>query len=163
MELQGKIEYDIMVKLEDLTDRLERVQYALYQTEDPDTRFDEIYEKLKSLEISRNKDIQSNRDLKESIDTQISDTLFGIQGQMRELDSYKSNYDSIGKEIQQTQAQIKKYMDENVERLTDFMSKGDEKLIQIDDRLFKVEKTSTDHKFDIDKLVARANQAFESL
>ena len=54
-------------------------------------------------------------------------------------------------------------MDENVERLTDFMSKGDEKLIQIDDRLFKVEKTSTDHKFDIDKLVARANQAFESL
>lgn len=54
-------------------------------------------------------------------------------------------------------------MDENVERLTEFMSKGDEKLIQIDDRLFKVEKTSTDHKFDIDKLVARANQAFESL
>lgn len=99
MELQGKIEYDIMVKLEDLTDRLERVQYALYQTEDPDTRFEEIYDKLKSLETSRNKDIQSNRDLKESIDTQISDTLFGIQGQMRELDSYKSNYDSIGKEI----------------------------------------------------------------
>ena len=39
LNLHNKIEIDLMVKIQDLTDRLEKVQYALYQTDIPDTRF----------------------------------------------------------------------------------------------------------------------------
>lgn len=56
LNLQNKIEFDLMVKLQDVTDRLEKVQYALYQTDVPDTRFNQIYDRLSWLEASRKKD-----------------------------------------------------------------------------------------------------------
>ena len=47
-----------MVKVNDLLDRMEGVCYALYKTDNPDTRFEKIYQKLMNLEASRQKDSQ---------------------------------------------------------------------------------------------------------
>ncbi len=54
-------------------------------------------------------------------------------------------------------------MDDNVEKISQFMNKTDDKLLQMDDRLNRCEKTIHDYKFDIDKLVSRANSANDSL
>lgn len=51
--IHQKIEFDVMTSLNDLTDRLQRVEYALYKSENPETRFDNIYEQLQSLETGR--------------------------------------------------------------------------------------------------------------
>ena len=67
MNLQACIEYDLKVKISDLTDRLEAVQYTLYQTENPDTRFNKIYEKLSLLEAGRKKDHESATDQRREI------------------------------------------------------------------------------------------------
>ena len=40
-------------------------------------------------------------DQRKEINTQLSDTLFGIDGQMRELDTYKAKYESMGQGIQE--------------------------------------------------------------
>lgn len=42
-----------MIKLNDLQDRMEGVSYALYKSDNPDTRFEKIYQKLSHLEAAR--------------------------------------------------------------------------------------------------------------
>ena len=90
---------DITVKLDDLTDRLERVQYTLYQTENPDTRFDKIYEKLSFLEANRMKSETQLSDMKKEVYKKIENTMFDIAQQMNELDVYKKKYESMAVEI----------------------------------------------------------------
>lgn len=46
-----------MKKLEDMHDRLDKVQYALYQSENPDSRFDKIYSKFCEFEANRLQDV----------------------------------------------------------------------------------------------------------
>ena len=56
VEIQSKIENQIMVKINELTDQMEGVCYALYKSDNPDTRFEKIYQKLVHLEAARQKD-----------------------------------------------------------------------------------------------------------
>ena len=63
LSLQNKIEFDIMKRLEDHHDRLEAVEYALYKTENPDSRFEKIYASLAEYEVNRRMDKQSFEDL----------------------------------------------------------------------------------------------------
>ena len=139
MTLQQKIEFDIMVKINDLTDRLERVQYALYHTENPDNRFEKIYDQLASLESSRKLDRVAQTDQSKYIDQQLKDTLFEIDGRMRELDVYKQKYESMGNEIQETCDHMKQFMDAQSKKISTYFSDQDAKLIKLDDRLSVLE------------------------
>ena len=49
-DLKTKVEHDTVNQIQELYDRLGRVEYALYKTEDPDTRFEAIYDSLKRIE-----------------------------------------------------------------------------------------------------------------
>ena len=53
-----KLEQEVEYRLNDLTEKVKKLQYAVYQTEDPDTRFHRIYKKLDFLEAARLKDEQ---------------------------------------------------------------------------------------------------------
>jgi len=66
----------------------------------PDTRFDRIYTKLVNLESSRLKDQLSNQELRGDIKKKLEETLFGIDYQMKELESYKKSYESLAKEME---------------------------------------------------------------
>ena len=59
--LQQKIEFEMTKQLSNLEDRMQAVEYSLYKTEVPDTRFSSIYDKLTYLEATREKDIESNK------------------------------------------------------------------------------------------------------
>ena len=74
---------------------------------------------------------------------------------MRELEAYKTNYISLGQEIQACSDQIQKYMEDSRQRLTYMLKQMDEKLVQMQDRLQVVESENTNFKFDIDKLSAK--------
>ena len=53
-----EVEEEVEYRLNDLTEKVKKLQYAVYQTEDPDTRFHRIYKKLDFLEAARLKDEQ---------------------------------------------------------------------------------------------------------
>ena len=52
LQMQTKMEENVMVKLNDLIVQMKDVSYALYKSENPDTRFEKIYQKLIQLEVS---------------------------------------------------------------------------------------------------------------
>ena len=54
--LQAKLSQDVEKQLSELSDRLDRVEYALYRSDKPDTRFDKIYRQLEALETAHTKD-----------------------------------------------------------------------------------------------------------
>ena len=85
---------------------MEAVQYTLYQTENPDTRFERIYGKITELEAIRKKDVQQVYDQKMEIMGKLDDTLFNMMNQMQELDAYKKSYESAGREISDTSKQV---------------------------------------------------------
>ena len=66
--MQQRVEHDIMVKINDLSDRLIRAEYCLYKTEIPDTRFEKLYKKLTHIESSRLKDKRNAEDQKRDIE-----------------------------------------------------------------------------------------------
>ena len=61
-KLEATIEHDLRVRMQDLDDRLQRAEYAIYKTEKPDTRFERIYDQLSSLEANRKKDNKCSED-----------------------------------------------------------------------------------------------------
>ena len=69
LQMQQRIEHEVMVKINDIYDRLIRAEYALYKTEIPDTRFEKLYKKLTHIEASRLKDKRSAEDQKRDIET----------------------------------------------------------------------------------------------
>ena len=79
LQMQQRIEHEVMVKINDLTDRMIRAEYALYKTETTDNRFDRIYDKLTHIEASRLKDKRCAEDQKRDIETLVSDTVFKIE------------------------------------------------------------------------------------
>ena len=110
LELQTKIEQDVMTRLNDLQDRLVAAEYALFKVEVPDTRFERIYTKLTHFEASRKKDWKAVNDQRKEINTQLEDTLFEVNSQMKTLDQYKSQYESMGTKIKEIQDNITQYM-----------------------------------------------------
>lgn len=67
-----------MVRLNELTDRMEGVCYALYKSDNPDTRFERIYEKLSHLEATRKKDQQGLADQKTEMKSMLDGTMFSM-------------------------------------------------------------------------------------
>ena len=152
-----------MVKLNDLTDRMEGVSYALYKSDNPDTRFEKIYQKLTHLEAARQKDIQSLSDQKEEVKTMLDTTVFNMEKQIRELDEYKVKYVSLGTEINEIFESNKRYMEDTKNKLNFHMTKTDLELSKMIDRLNVLEGASMNHKFDIDKLQASTAVFLESI
>ena len=50
--------------LEDLEKRMKAVEYSVFKTEDPDTRFSEIYDKLSKVQSKHAEDLEETRDIK---------------------------------------------------------------------------------------------------
>ena len=73
---------------------------------------------------------------------------------MRELDVYKTKYESLGTEINEIFESNKRYMEDTETKLNYHMTKTDEEMVKITDRINALEGTSMNHKFDIDKLQA---------
>ena len=157
LSLQTKIEKVIQVKLENAIDEIARMQYALYQTEDSDTRFDKIYQKLTWLEASRQRDVISNKDQRKEIDTQLADVIFDMNQKIGLLDVYKTSYTSMGIEINEVNNQIKGFMDECKSKLSTHMKETNENILKMQDTLTNMERSVLQHKFDIDKLQSRTN------
>ena len=82
-----------MTSLNDLTDRLQRVEYALYKSENPETRFDNIYAQLQSLETGRKQDKQDAKNQREQIDAAFKDTFFKFESHLKEMQQYKEQFD----------------------------------------------------------------------
>ena len=64
-EIQRKVEFDLKTQINELYDRMSAVEYALYKTEEPDTRFSAIYDKLTHIEMTRAKDVEANAHLRQ--------------------------------------------------------------------------------------------------
>ena len=152
-----------MVKINDITDRLIRAEYALYKTETTDNRFDRIYDKLTHIEASRLKDKRCAEDQKRDVETLIADTVFKIDNQLKELDLFKKNYESLGQEIEEMNTNLKQYMTEAQIGLNNHMRQTQETLIKMNDKLTKTDDMVMKHKFDIDKLQAVSNQNRDSV
>ena len=93
-----------------------------------------------------------------TVDQKLKDTLFELDQQIRELDYYKTNYVSLGEEITETKKRIEEYMTAQAGGLGDFMKKAQETMTKMEDRISKLEGNSLDHKFGIDRLVAKTTQ-----
>ena len=74
---------------------MQAVEYALYKTENPDTRFSAIYDKLSALEVTRAKDIEYNRNQRENIENHFKETLFEIECKVKDLEKYKQWYTGL--------------------------------------------------------------------
>ena len=77
---------------------------------------------------------------------------------MKELDTYKKKYESLGDEIQTTCDYVKAFTDATSKKLADTMNRTSDELIKITDQINLLETKSVDQKFDIDKLNARTTQ-----
>ena len=154
LSLQNKIEFDIMKRLEDHHDRLEAVEYALYKTENPDSRFEKIYASLAEYEVNRRMDKQSFEDLQRNIEQQLKDSVFDMDCKIRELDHYKTSFENLSTDISTTKERIESFMNQQADNLTKYMQQGSEKMSKMEDRILKLEDKSLDQKFQIDKLMS---------
>ena len=64
----------------------------------------------------------------------LSSTIFSMESQMKELEVYKTKYESLGKEINETFESNKRYMEDTKAKLAHYMSKTDEELVKMADR-----------------------------
>ena len=88
-------------QLNNLEDRMQAVEYALYKTEVPDTRFSAIYDKLSALEVTRAKDMSHNASQRENIENKFKETLFDIECKVKDLDQYKQQYKGLVNRIKE--------------------------------------------------------------
>ena len=88
--------------LNSLEDRMQAVEYALYKTEVPDTRFQSIYDKLSALEVTRAKDLSHSQSQRENIEQKFKETLFDIECKIKDLDQYKQQYNGLVDRIKET-------------------------------------------------------------
>ena len=65
--LQNKIETEVTRNISDLLDRMNAVEYVIYKSEEPDTRFSDIYDKLIHMEAARSKDIENSKHLRDNL------------------------------------------------------------------------------------------------
>ena len=131
-----------MVRLLELTQKMNEVTYALYQTDDPDTRFAKIYKNIQGLELARKTDAKAVHDQKHFLMSKLNDTLFVLDNKMRELDVYKNSYASCGKEIEETSQHIASYMNQCENRLKVHMQMADDKLVIMDDKIATLSEKS---------------------
>ena len=82
---------------------------------------------------------------------------------MRELDVYKTKYESLGTEINEIFESNKRYMEDTEAKVNYHMTKTDEEMSKMIDRLNALEGSTMNHKFDIDKLQAQARISTETI
>ena len=90
--LQAKIQHDIDRSISAMNDRLERVEYALYKTKKPDTRFDKIYTELSSLQAQRRQDIAACKDQAQNIEEKVMADVSKMQTDLKALDVFKETF-----------------------------------------------------------------------
>ena len=86
LDMQTKIEYDIADKINQLFDRLTAAEYVIYKTEKPDDRFTDIYDRLSNVEVTRAKDVEANKHLRNDLETKMAETYFDIDCRIKGLD-----------------------------------------------------------------------------
>ena len=77
--LQAKLSGDVDKTLNELSDRLDRAEYALYRSDKADTRFDKIYSRLENLEITHKKDSLFVQEQAKVLDQKLADDRFTFQ------------------------------------------------------------------------------------
>ena len=163
LTLQGKIEGEVARQISNLQDRMIAVEYGLFKTDVPDTRFHKIYEKLCALEVSRAKDLEDNAYLRDSVDKKLQATLFTIDGQIKGLDQYKAQYDALIARCEETKTQMEDFMEKRVVQIQHYFRRMDEMSIQINRELETVRDVQLNTKFDIDALQATSTDHGEKL
>ena len=81
---------------------MQAVEYALYKTEVPDTRFQAIYDKLSALEVTRAKDLSHSQSQRENIEQKFKETHFDIECKIKDLDQYKQQYNGLVSRVKET-------------------------------------------------------------
>lgn len=128
--LQQKIEHEMTKQINSLEDRMQAVEYALYKTEEPDTRFTAIYDKLTHLEATRAKDIVDNKNLRENIDKKFEETLFSIDCKVRDLEQYKTQYEGLVSRVKEQNDHISEYMEQQLIKVGNYFRRTDEQMMK---------------------------------
>lgn len=139
------------------------VEYGLFKTDNPDTRFYKIYEKLCALEVSRAKDLEDNAYLRDSVEKKLQATVFTIDGQIKSLDQYKAQYDALIARCEETKTQMEDFMEKRVVQIQHYFRRMDEMSIQINRELETVRDVQLNTKFDIDALQATSTDHGEKI
>ena len=79
LTLQTKIEGPMSNDINNLRDRMLAVEYALFKTEQPDTRFERIYDKMSAMETARIRDNHDVKYLKESLEKKFDQVMFQVE------------------------------------------------------------------------------------
>ena len=65
-----------------MQDRMLAVEYALFKTEEPDSRFTRLYDKLAAMEVVRVKELEDNVYLRDTLNVKFDATMFKINNQI---------------------------------------------------------------------------------
>ena len=93
--MQLKLTNEVDRTLFDHAERLNKLEFAMYSAEKPDSRFDKIYKQLNRIQAEHKKDQTKIVDLKSNIEAQLSQELFKLNSGFQSLDIYKSGYESL--------------------------------------------------------------------
>lgn len=110
-------------------------EYALFKTDDPDTRFHKIYDKLANMEVQHKKDIDTNCNLRETIKQNFDDSIFKIDNQIQSLRNFKTSYESLSARTDDMMKSIESYMDASLVKVQHYFRRMDELSIKTMDEL----------------------------
>ena len=163
-QLQQKCEGVMARQIVNLQERLSAVEYGLFKTEDPDTRFTRLYDKLAGMEVTRVKDLEDSAYLRDNLNQKFDSTVFKIENKFKSLEIFKDSYEALCKRAADQMAHIDGFMHEQISKIQHYFRKMDALSVRTLDELEQIRNYNYNVvKFEFDKLTAKTNDHEERL
>jgi hypothetical protein len=141
IEAQAAISYrmttQIDKKMSDLQDQVNRCEYILFKSENPDTRFEKIYEQLNSLSIVRKQDQQRIGGIETEVKQILENKFFEFDTKIKKFESFDEKHDTLMEQLKEVKINMQNQLEKNMRTTQNLLLRSSETVLKLEDTVVK--------------------------